>query len=268
MLLFTLPFTILGNIWGFGLGFMLAFLFLLAIYWRAEEKLSNRLGLVPISLAEEPEIHHTIKELSRRIGIVSPRLAKLRSEALNIGVFGLSNSRTTLIFTEGLLKTLSRSELCALIGRELTAVSYGDAFLSTWFSSFLNAIEVLSLSTKGSPYPHKKGNYSMNWVVRQMVFLPIAMVPQYLLLGIRKNINLDEVSLKLTKLPTALDESFRLLEAMAPRNTLKAPLSTAPLFLLPPVTMEPLSRLLFSYATPKRTFSKSLNSLTQQGLKT
>ncbi len=260
--LFTLPVTILGSYLGLGLGLTFSSLALFLLLFRGEEKVFKKLNLTHLSLAEAPEVHHLIKELSRRLNIPPPKIAKLKTESLNIGVFGLSRKKSVVILTEGLLKTMSRPQLSALLGRELTAIWYGDTFLSSWFSRFLAVIEQISLSHLLAKSSKGKRFYSLQWVLSQIIFLPIALIPQYLLLGIRRSTNLDLESLKLTQLPKDLAESYRLLEVSAPRNALRTPWSLSPLFLLPPTTLDPISKLIFSEPYNSKPLA-SLNKLRQ-----
>lgn len=245
-LLFTLPFVILGNYLGLALGLGLSTFFLLGLFFKAESKTSHKLNLIPLSLAEAPEIYHAVKNYSSRLGIPPPKIEKLKSEALNLGVFGLTQKRSVLILTDGLLNTMTRAQISALIGRELTAIWHGDTCLATWFSRFLSLMEGLSISKQHSKTLNRKHFYSLKWVVVQTILLPLALVPQYLLLAIRRRTNLDLKSLKLTQLPQELAESYRLMEAMSSRSTFRSTLSTSPFFLLPPAPIDPLSKLLFS----------------------
>jgi heat shock protein HtpX len=259
-LLFTLPFVILGSYLGLSLGLGLSACFLFTLFFRAEEKTSQKLNLVPLSLAEAPEIYHTVKNYSRRLGIPPPRIERLQTEALNIGVFGLSRRRSVLILTDGLLTTMTRAQISSLIGRELTAIWHGDTCLSTWFSRFLSLMEGLGVSQQPLKALNRKHSYSLRWVVVQTILLPLALLPQFLLLRIRRVNNLDLKSLKLTQLPQELAESFRLMEAMSSRLTFRITLSTTPFFLLPPAPTDPLSKLLFSETYNQKSFSNLTQS--------
>lgn len=254
-LLFTLPFAILGNSFGLLLGMGLSACFLLALFSQAERKISHKLNLVPLSLAEAPEIYHAVKDYSRRLGIPPPQIEKLKSETLNLGVFGLTKKKSVLILTDGLLNTMTRAQISALIGRELTAIWHGDTCLATWFSRFLSLMEGVSVSKQHSKTLNRKHFYSLKWVVIQTILLPLALIPQYLLLTLRRTINLDLKSLKLTQLPQELAESYRLMEAMSSRTVFRSSLSTSPFFLLPPAPIDPLSKLLFSETYNQKPFS-------------
>ncbi len=246
LVLFTFPVTILGRYAGLSFGCLLSVCFLSFLFFGSTQKISKKLNLEPLSVGESPEIHHAVKEFSRRLGLTPPKVTILRTPALNIGAFGLNKNRSTLIVTEGLLKTLSRAELTALIGRALCAIGYGDTLLVTWFSRFLAVLEPFSFSSNDRKSSHRNHFYSLQWVLRQMVILPLALIPQYLLLNIRRSVNLDLKSINLTRLPKDLSESYRLLEAMLPRIACRVPFGTSPLFLTATTPADPLSQLLFS----------------------
>jgi Zn-dependent protease with chaperone function len=259
--LFTLPVTLLGSYWGLVLGLLISILFLLSLSLGAEKKIFHLLKLTPLSVAEAPELQYTVKELSRRLQLQAPKIARLPSEALNIGVFGLRQKNCVLVLTDGLLKTAPREQLSALMARELTSIAFGDCMLSTWFSRFLSVLDLrLPITANPGKTLTAKSQYSILWLVKQMILLPLAIPPQYLLLGIRRNTNLDLNSLKISRLPRELEESYRLLEALAPRTSFKVPMSTCTLFLLPPTTTDPLSKFLF----PESHFKQPKHSLKPQ----
>lgn len=243
--LFTLPVAILGKYLGVGLGLVISATFLLLLQWKYEEKIFKKMNLQLLSAAESPELQNLVKELSRRLGLKAPRIAKLKSETLNIAAFGLRKRKTYLVLTEGLLSAANRPQLTALIGRELTAIWYGDCSLSSWFAQFLSLVESISSLPFSSQTNQRKKSHSFSQIIFQMFLVPFTLIPQHLLLGIRRSINLDLESLKLTQLPQELEESYRLLEASAARNSLRTHGSFSPLFLVPPTPVDPIAKLFF-----------------------
>ena len=257
--LFTFPITILGSYLGFALGATISLVFLFSLAIKAEEKIEAKLKLESLTVAEEPELYHTLNEFSRRLNIATPNLRLLKSEALTVGAYGLFRNSSYIIVSEGLLKAMNRPQMIALLARELTAIWYGDALLSTWLSRFFSALEFFSFQTQNRRTSHLKKRYSLNWVLSQIVFLPLALIPQFLLLRVRNQVNLSKESLKISHLPLELAESFRKIEASLHRKLFYAPLSLTPLFLVSPTSGDPISRLLFSEKL-KQTL---LNSLTE-----
>ena len=251
-----IPFVILGNYWGILLGLFVSAMLLYTLYYQAERIFFSQLSLEPLTRAEAPELYHIIEQGCRRLKISEPSITRLKSDALNIGVFGLTQKRTFLIVTDGLLKTVTRTQLTALIGRELTSIYYGDSLLSSWFARFLGVLEHFSRSSK-TISSKQKSFYSIRWVMTRMIFLPIAIIPEALLLRVRRETNLDMESIKLTRLPTDLAECYRLIEASSARACLKAPASLSPLFLAPIHQSDPISKLIISHSS----HSRLLNSI-------
>ncbi len=243
--LFTFPVTILGSSLGLGIGLLVTFIFLLLLYFKAETSIAHKLNLTSMTEAEQPELYHIVRELSRRLQIPAPQLKRLNTKALTIGAYGLRKSKACIVISDGLLESISRGELSALLGREITAIWYGDTCLSTWFSRFLGALEILSFSRNIDRSFQLKRKYSLKWVLSQMVVLPLALIPKHLLLSVRRNVDLTRESIKLTHLSAELAESCRKLEANYQRKVFHTRLSLSPLFLISPVSMDPLSKLLF-----------------------
>ncbi|MBM4317355.1 MAG: hypothetical protein FJ116_07725 [Deltaproteobacteria bacterium] len=245
-ILFTFPITILGSYFGLIVGVVLSLAFLFFLFFGAKRAIESKLNLTPLTYAENPELHHSVLELSRRLSLPPLSLKLLKTEALTIGSYGLRKSDSHIILSQGLLNHMSRKELSALLARQLTAIWYGDTLLATWLSRLLFVLELVSFTKKTQRPNTVRSKYSLGWLVGQMIFMPLAMIPRYLLLSIRRHRNLNLESTKVSRLPAELAEALRKMEATAQRKVFHASLSMTPLFLNPPITQDPISKLLFS----------------------
>ncbi len=98
-----------------------------------------------------PRLHKIVQDLSITAGIEQPEVALINSEARNAFVCGLNESSSTLVVTDGLLKSLDDEELAAVIAHEITHIKNGDirlmAFANIAMTSltFLDKLNVLKI---------------------------------------------------------------------------------------------------------------------------
>lgn len=251
----SFPLAILFEWTGLALGVSISASILLFMGVNAEKRIFIRLKLNELTIAEAPELYHTLGEYCRRLHLPTPRLAIMDSLALNIGSLGgsfggefgyNSKKKSYLILTTGLLKSCNRAEISALMGRELLSLHKGESALGTWLCQFLYFVEIVALR-KSSPRTHQKLGriYSFTLFLRQLCLLPLALFPKWLLMKASYSPELENAAAKLTQSPHALAEAYRQIKALSGRQVFRAPFNSRHLFLFPPPPQDPLARTLF-----------------------
>lgn len=92
-----------------------------------------------ISPSENPELHAMVERLSQRSGIRMPRLMMARIPVPNAFAYGSPIAGSRVAVTEGLMKTLEKEEVEAVIGHELGHLKHRDVQVMM-FVSILPAI--------------------------------------------------------------------------------------------------------------------------------
>lgn len=88
---------------------------------------------------EYPELHEIVGRLARKAGLPKPRIAIASTPVPNAFATGRSKRRAVVAVTEGLLRSLNKDELEAVIGHELSHIKNRDMMVLT-VSSFLATV--------------------------------------------------------------------------------------------------------------------------------
>lgn len=83
----------------------------------------------PVTREQEPELYNLLENLCISRGLPMPRLQIMETGALNAFASGIGRKSYSINVTRGLMKTLSRDELEAVLGHELTHIMNNDVRL-------------------------------------------------------------------------------------------------------------------------------------------
>lgn len=212
--------------------------FLMLIRFRGEARIAERLGVRWLPLAEQPALHATVAEYCRRLNVALPTIGILESDAINFAIFGFSYRRSHFVITLGSLERLTRAELSAMLGREISYLWRGDFILESWLSQCLSVLERwLEQKTRS----HGRRSYPYRQFFVQMILYPLILFPFWVLRRPESASEIDLKSVRITRRPKQLGEALRKMEAQ--RRWLSVSLSLRHLFCLPPLSEDPLIRV-------------------------
>ncbi len=80
---------------------------------------------------ENPWIEGTVEELSYKAGVKPPKIKIVDMEAPNAFVYGRTAGSSSLCLTTGLLKSLNKNEIKAVIGHEIGHLKHRDVIIMT-----------------------------------------------------------------------------------------------------------------------------------------
>lgn len=87
-----------------------------------------------VSEKEEPELHRTVAELAQAAGIPKPKVGISQLSLPNAFAFGKSQGDGRVCVTQGILRLLSKDELRAVIGHEISHLKHRDMLVITLLS--------------------------------------------------------------------------------------------------------------------------------------
>ncbi len=87
-----------------------------------------------VSEKEQPELHRMVAELASEAGIKKPRVCISEMAIPNAFAFGRTRSDARVCVTQGIMRLLSRDELRAVLGHEITHVKNRDMVFITMLS--------------------------------------------------------------------------------------------------------------------------------------
>ena len=109
---------------------MLGALIWFAIAWVSHQGMIARAtGAAAVTRQAEPELYNTLENLCISRGIAMPALQIMEDDALNAYAAGLSDDDTVIAVTRGLIDTLDKAELEAVLAHELTHIRNKDTQL-------------------------------------------------------------------------------------------------------------------------------------------
>ncbi|MEL6366159.1 MAG: M48 family metallopeptidase [Pseudomonadota bacterium] len=86
-------------------------------------------GARSVSRKEEPELYNLLENLSIAAGRTMPKLAIIETDALNAFASGVDDGSYTVTVTRGLMRSLDKAELEAVLAHELTHIENRDVRL-------------------------------------------------------------------------------------------------------------------------------------------
>ena len=87
-----------------------------------------------VSDKEEPELHQTVRELAEKAGIPKPKIGISRLSIPNAFAFGKSVRDGRVCLTQGIQRILTKDELKAVLGHEISHLKHRDMMIITLLS--------------------------------------------------------------------------------------------------------------------------------------
>ena len=103
----------------------------LAMYWWSDKLALKMSRARPLGDDELPTVHEDVRELSERAGLPMPRLYVIPSEQPNAFATGRSPRHAAVAVTEGLVQSLPRDEVRAVLAHELAHVKNRDILVAS-----------------------------------------------------------------------------------------------------------------------------------------
>lgn len=114
---------------------ILAFVFLGIQYLVSPYIVSWTMKVKWVSEKEEPELHRTIAELAQRAHLPKPKVGISQLAIPNAFAFGRTNRDGRICVTRGILNLLSKDELKAVLGHEMSHIKHRDMMVMTLLSA-------------------------------------------------------------------------------------------------------------------------------------
>jgi heat shock protein HtpX len=113
-----------------------------------------------VTEAEAPELHRMVAELSQQAGIPKPKVGVSALAIPNAFAYGRSIRNGHVCVTEGILRLLSRDELRAVLGHELSHIKHRDMAIITLISAIPLVMYWIAWSTMFGGNRRQSGGYA------------------------------------------------------------------------------------------------------------
>lgn len=255
---FAIPFGVLWDWRGMLVGLALFFLFFVLLGWNASRRIQKRMGAELLSPSEVPVLFTLLAEHCRRLTLPLPRVYILKTEAINAAAFGFSHERSHLVFTQGMLSKFSREQLSAIVARLLVSIWHRNILGGSWLSQFLALLDSLT-STKSKTLNARNRHETFIQFFKRIVFYPLALFPIFILSPSKSSEELDSESVRVSRKPRELAEALRMMESLQERLPLYSRFSLRHLFLITPISIDPIAGILFKRTHLKFRIENLLN---------
>ncbi len=210
-----------------------------AVAWFANTAIIDAVtGARPVSRQEQPELYNLLENLCISRGIPMPSLRLIESDALNAYASGLNEKQYSITVTTGLIATLDRAEMEAVLGHELTHILNRDVrtmVIAAVFAGIITLVaEILFRSVQFGGLGRRRDNDSKGNGLFIVIAFAAAAIGWLLAIVIRMALSrsrefvADAGSVELTKNPDAMISALRKIEG---HSALPAPESVQGMFI-------------------------------------
>jgi heat shock protein HtpX len=186
---------------------------------------------------EFPELEADVRDLADRAGLPMPRLAIIPKDAPNAFATGRNPKNAVVAVTEGILRTLSRRELRAVLAHELGHVRNRDMLTMTLVAGAVSAISWMAMMARfGALTGHRDDRQggALPMILAALVAPIVAMLVQ-LAISRTREYGADDTGAALSGDPGALADALEGLHRAIPAHRpLSATGATAHLMIASP----------------------------------
>jgi heat shock protein HtpX len=235
-------FSFLVLVIGFGLGerqgllfaFGLVLLLNTAAYFLADFRVRKLFNARPLQGQDPWGLNSSLAELAQQTRIPIPELMVVDLSVPTAFSTGRQWKHATIFLSEGLLKTLDRTELKAVLAHEISKIKRLDTFAQSVSSSLAGGLLWGARRIDRSLF---RANPKV-----EKFFEPVALLPVHLSVGKSNYFAADELASHLIGNPQSLAQVLWKLHSYAGTQPIEIPRSTAHLFIVDPLTSSPLHR--------------------------
>jgi heat shock protein HtpX len=238
--LLALLYVVLGGVIIAAGGGLVVMVVLLAVMALGQLLLSERLALRAmharvVSAQDAPGLHALVERLAIQADVPMPRVAISDIAAPNAFAMGRSPKHATVCVTTGLLHTLERNELEAVLAHELGHVKNRDVALMTMASFFASLAALVGQVAAFSGLGGRDRDNGPGLMVILLVSVAVYFISYFLMLALSRyrEFAADRSAALFTGRPSALAAALRRLEN-APQQDLRDVASMQAFFIVPP----------------------------------
>ncbi len=195
--------------------FGIAAIWMLIGYFFNDTIIHMATGAKPVTRQEAPELYNLLENLCISRGLTMPRLYVIDTAVMNAYASGIDDKSYAITVTSGLLQTLDRDELEAVLAHELTHIIDRDTRLLIITIVFVGMISFLAQllwrSIRFAAFTRGRSRREGGGAIILVIIAAVVMFVGYLLalvlrfaLSRRRELMADAGSVELTKNPDAL----------------------------------------------------------------
>lgn len=134
----------IGGREGMYLAFLISLLMNLGAYWFSDKLAISGSGAKPVAKQQAPELYKIVEELGGEMKIPVPKLYVIPVSQANAFATGRNPENASVAVTEGIMRTLDRAELKAVLAHEFGHVRNRDILIASVAAVLASTITLLS----------------------------------------------------------------------------------------------------------------------------
>lgn len=219
-------------------GLLMAGVMNFAAYWFSDKLALRMSGAKPVTEAEAPELHATVRKLAAAAGLPMPSVHFIPSEQPNAFATGRNPEHAAVAVTEGILKILTPEELEGVIAHELGHVANRDILISSVAATIAGAISYLAFIARWGAFMGSDDDDNPLGIIGILVaaiVAPLAAVIIQLAISRSREYQADRSGAELSHRPEALASALKKMDEFAKQIPMPVNPSAAPLFIVNPL---------------------------------
>ena len=222
--------------WTVPAAFIIAGVWFAISYFGSQAMIDVLTGARKVERKTEPELYNLLENLAISRGLRTPTLRIIESDSLNAFASGLHEGRYSVTVTRGLMRTLDKAELEAVLAHELTHIMAKDVRTMVIASIFAGIVSVIAeMVFRGLFYARGGGRRDnknampliLIGVAFAVIGFSLAIVIRMMLSRTREYVA-DAGAVDLTKNPDAMISALRKIDG---RSSINAPDEVQQMFL-------------------------------------
>jgi heat shock protein HtpX len=226
-------------------GAVIAFVFALAMnvfsYWFSDKIVLRMYRAQEVTEAQAPELYNIVADLAQRAQVPMPRVYMIPSPALNAFATGRNPKHAVVAVTEGLMKSLDRSEVTAVLAHELSHVKHRDILIGSVAATVAAAVSMVasmarwSLIFGGMRSDDREGGNPLA-VMFVAMFAGMAAMLVQMAISRSREYEADAGAARMIGEPMSMINALKKLEYAAQRVPMDANPATAHMFIVSPLS--------------------------------
>jgi heat shock protein HtpX len=230
---------LIGGFFGAAIALIFAFILNFFSYWYSHKIVLSIYRAKPI---KNKELEKIVSELAEKAEINKPGLYLIETEIPNAFATGRNDKNSCVVVTRGLLESLNKNEIRAVLAHEISHIKNRDVLVSTVAATIGGAISYLAQIAWYNVFFSQEERNSL--ILLPLLFLaPIAALLVQLAISRGREYLADYSGAIITKDPISLARALEKIESFVLRNPMKGNHATSHLFIVNPFRADSLSKL-------------------------